>query len=103
MPARVFADARHAYVLSFGAMATAEYPKNLIYPPPFSEVVPLFCRVQPIKHLFVAGRMVRKKGFEDLLNAMHQVRRTWPQIHLQIAGDGPEPHRLTESAPRIGH
>ncbi len=85
------------------AMATVEYHRNLVTPP-FSEVVPLFCRVppintvatKPVKNLFAAGRMVRKKGLEDLINAMCQVRLACPQIHLQIAGDGPELDRLTE-------
>jgi glycosyltransferase involved in cell wall biosynthesis len=38
--------------------------------------------------VFGAGRLVRKKGFEHLIDAVGQLRRRFPAIRLVIAGEG---------------
>jgi glycosyltransferase involved in cell wall biosynthesis len=38
--------------------------------------------------VFSAGRLVRKKGFEFLIDAVRQIRIDVPSVHLVIAGDG---------------
>jgi len=84
------------------AMASAEYHKNLLNPN-FSEVIPLFSRIPPalnaktatkVVKLFTAGRFVRKKGFDYLIESVSQLVTAYPEIHLRIAGDGPERNRL---------
>jgi glycosyltransferase involved in cell wall biosynthesis len=38
--------------------------------------------------VFSAGRLVRKKGFEVLIDAARQLRRVYPNVRVLIAGDG---------------
>lgn len=38
--------------------------------------------------IFTAGRLVRKKGFEYLIDAMSQLAPAFPTLRLAIAGDG---------------
>jgi glycosyltransferase involved in cell wall biosynthesis len=38
--------------------------------------------------LFAVGRLVRKKGFEYLIDATAQLAKRWPRLHLVIAGSG---------------
>lgn len=38
--------------------------------------------------IFTAGRLVRKKGFEYLIDAMRELRLAFPTLRLAIAGDG---------------
>jgi glycosyltransferase involved in cell wall biosynthesis len=38
--------------------------------------------------VFTAGRLVRKKGFEYLIDAVRELRTAWPEIQLLIAGAG---------------
>ena len=49
-------------------------------------------------YFFAAGRLSREKGIEPLLRAMARV----PQIHLKIAGTGPEEPRLRSLAVSLG-
>ncbi len=48
------------------------------------------------------GRLVRQKGFDVLLDAFHQVRRSLPQARLVIVGDGPLRTPLRRQANRLG-
>ena len=97
---------RYADILvpSTRKMADQDYHKDLVNPR-FSEVIPRFSRVEPvaqvllktqIKNLFAVGRLVPKKGFVYLLEAMNQVVAVHPDIHLKIAGDGDERQNLTK-------
>ena len=72
--------------------------------PVFSEVIPLFTsidhetnikRSNSIKNVFSAGRLHENKGYKYLLEAMHLLRKSGMQLHLTIAGDGPELQNLT--------
>jgi glycosyltransferase involved in cell wall biosynthesis len=38
--------------------------------------------------VFAAGRLVRKKGFEYLIDAASQLSRSWPGLRVFIAGEG---------------
>jgi glycosyltransferase involved in cell wall biosynthesis len=47
-----------------------------------------------------AGRLVALKGFIHLIRAVPVLRRSFPQVRLQIAGDGPELRSLQAEAAR---
>jgi phosphatidyl-myo-inositol dimannoside synthase len=51
--------------------------------------------------LFV-GRLVRRKGADLLLSAFQQLRPTFPDLRLDIVGDGPEERDLRALAERLG-
>lgn len=48
------------------------------------------------------GRMVEKKGFHVLLQAMAEVVRAQPDIRLELAGDGPMREGLQKQAEALG-
>ena len=48
------------------------------------------------------GRLVPKKGFDVLIEAVHRLRAAGTSIVLDIAGDGEERTRLAEQACRLG-
>ncbi len=52
--------------------------------------------------LFAAGRLVRKKGFEYLIDAVGRLRVEWPSLHLVIAGEGDLRQELHERAASAG-
>lgn len=52
--------------------------------------------------LFSAGRFVRKKGFEYLLEAVARLADRWPTLTLVMAGDGDLADELREQAVRLG-
>jgi len=49
-------------------------------------------------HLVAAGRLVRQKGFDLLINAMAEICRTMPELCLHILGEGPEKEKLRRLA-----
>jgi glycosyltransferase involved in cell wall biosynthesis len=54
-------------------------------------------------YIFAMGRLVPKKGFEVLLKAFAEVRRSEEgKVDLLIAGDGPERERLQALAGQLG-
>jgi glycosyltransferase involved in cell wall biosynthesis len=54
--------------------------------------------------VFSAGRLVRKKGFEYLIDAVRTIRRDLPDIRLVIAGEGDLAEELrTRAADLAGH
>jgi glycosyltransferase involved in cell wall biosynthesis len=48
--------------------------------------------------VFSAGRLVRKKGFEHLIDAVAGAQRDTPNLRLIIAGDGDLRHELAQRA-----
>ena len=51
--------------------------------------------------LFV-GRLVRRKGVDDLIEAMVDVSSEVPGAHLTVVGDGPDRRRLEDLASSLG-
>lgn len=57
-------------------------------------------KLDPKKYLLLsAGRVVKRKGYDHLIRAMHSLDRN---IHLLILGDGPELPNLKELASNLG-
>jgi len=52
--------------------------------------------------LFTAGRFVRKKGFEYLIDAVAQLSTRWPTLRLVVGGAGDLDAELRERAGRQG-
>lgn len=52
--------------------------------------------------VFTAGRLVKKKGFEFLIDAVGALVRDLPEIRLVIAGDGDHGNELRTRAARVG-
>ena len=52
--------------------------------------------------LLFAGRLGPEKGVDILLRSLAMVAESWPQVSLEIAGDGPERSRLVDLAARLG-
>lgn len=111
---RYMADRRSMRViLRYPALwVMSRYMGNLIRPllpdPSVLEIVPYFYDppsdepppVPSENRIFTAGRLVRGKGFDELLtNILPGVKRPF---HLRIAGDGPERHRLERMAGDLG-
>jgi glycosyltransferase involved in cell wall biosynthesis len=48
------------------------------------------------KYVFAVGRLVKKKGFDLLVQAFAKVLTDYPDLQLWIAGDGPERDSLDE-------
>ncbi len=48
------------------------------------------------------GRLVERKGFDRLLDAMPRLRDEFPDLAYEIVGDGPERKALEERAQRLG-
>ena len=48
------------------------------------------------------GRLVPKKGFDVLLRAVSELVRFWPEIHVEVLGDGPEREALEQEASALG-
>jgi glycosyltransferase involved in cell wall biosynthesis len=55
-----------------------------------------------VPKLVSIGRLVEKKGFPDLLQALRLVRDTGRRFECQIYGDGPELDRLTSLRDSLG-
>jgi glycosyltransferase involved in cell wall biosynthesis len=54
------------------------------------------------KRLLFTGRLAGVKGLPMLLDAVARVKASQPDVHLKIAGDGPDRARLLEQAKRLG-
>lgn len=52
--------------------------------------------------LLSVGRLVARKGADRLIEAMPQILRCCPDVHLLIAGDGPMRAKLEESIHALG-
>jgi glycosyltransferase involved in cell wall biosynthesis len=52
--------------------------------------------------VFSAGRLVRKKGFEFLIDAVRAIRRDLPEVRLVVAGDGDLAGELRARAADLG-
>jgi glycosyltransferase involved in cell wall biosynthesis len=52
--------------------------------------------------LFTAGRFVRKKGFEYLIDAVGRLAPRWPGVRLIIAGGGDLDHELRGRVDKLG-
>ena len=56
----------------------------------------------PGPHLLAVGRLSREKGFDLLLQALAQVRATFPDADLVVAGPGPEDAALKAQSLALG-
>lgn len=56
----------------------------------------------PDGFLLYVGRFVEKKGVPFLVDAMAELRHTFPRLGLVLAGYGPEEQRLRDQAARLG-
>ncbi|HBH00770.1 MAG: hypothetical protein A2X36_02355 [Elusimicrobia bacterium GWA2_69_24] len=54
------------------------------------------------RHVLSVGRLVERKGFHHLIDAVALLRRELPDIRLSIVGDGPWRQRLEETVAREG-
>jgi phosphatidylinositol alpha-1,6-mannosyltransferase len=52
--------------------------------------------------VLAVGRLIERKGFDNLIRAYSQVRATIPEVRLVIAGRGPEAPRLTALVEELG-
>ena len=76
----------------------------------FIEKIPNFSNFEPVTEIvkrdapvFVAyGRMVPKKGFEDLIRAFQRVVQEQPEAKLVIGGDGAEKEKLIALVNELG-
>jgi len=50
------------------------------------------------RNVLTAGRLVRRKGFHLVIDALDRLRRDIPNVHLTIAGDGDEMPHLVRQA-----
>ncbi len=74
--------------------------------PNFSKIIP----VEEIKYqqadekleIYSIGRMVKKKGFDNLLRAFSLLFKSGYEARLEIAGDGPERKALLELVEELG-
>ena len=57
---------------------------------------------RPPFHLLALGRLVPKKGFPVLLMACRQLHAQGVEVHLTLAGDGPERGKIRELIDREG-
>ncbi len=48
------------------------------------------------------GRLCHQKGFDILLNYLAEVKKTRPEMHLYILGEGPDRDALTNQAQQLG-
>ncbi len=53
-------------------------------------------------HILCIGRLIREKGFDVALEAFADVRESFPEARLTVAGDGPERAVLEEQAKVLG-
>jgi len=63
--------------------------------------VPVAARDGELGVLFV-GRLVERKGADDLLTSFAQLSKEMPSVVLEIVGDGPDMGRLRELARTLG-
>jgi glycosyltransferase involved in cell wall biosynthesis len=54
------------------------------------------------RYVFAVGRVVRKKGFDLLIDAFARIAGLHPGVGLVIAGDGPERKALGSRAANLG-
>ncbi|MCY4613812.1 MAG: glycosyltransferase [Nitrospira sp.] len=90
--------------------AKSEYHRN-VPQHKFSTVIPNLARLKPvstvvkptrIEKIFAAGRFVKKKGFNILLQALAELKSMDINFSLQIAGDGPEFNSLKALSTELG-
>lgn len=54
------------------------------------------------KRILFVGRLVKRKGVDDLMNAFRNVCLEFPEARLEIVGDGPEYSSLQKLAKELG-
>lgn len=80
-------------------------PDRIVHIPNFSSLPPAAGARRPerIPVRFVScGRMVHKKGFAVLLEAVHELVERGVQLRLAIGGDGPQRAQLRRRADELG-
>ena len=98
-------------VVPFTAQAAKSESHTNIPPNKFASVIPNFSRLEPVSEvvkpartnkIFAAGRFVKKKGFNVLLEALAELKPIDGNFSLQIAGDGPEFSSLKALSTELG-
>jgi len=54
------------------------------------------------RRILFVGRLVERKGVDDLIRAFHLLLRELPDVELEVVGDGPEAARLKRLARVLG-
>jgi|GEM_PF-431470 len=100
----------HAAFVTTGCLYNVEYLERVAPRARIHEVVmgidgELFRRSEPYpggRRVIAVGRLIAKKGFAHLLDAVGRLERIAPLEHLDIVGDGPLRESLRERAKRLG-
>ena len=92
------------------SQADTSYHVDLV-DPHFSDVVPVFSRFSPvarverktrIQNLIAVGRLVSIKGFNFLIDAMHELKKSGYNLRLNIVGGGSEMESLVQQRDALG-
>jgi len=54
------------------------------------------------QELVAIGRLERRKAYDVLLDALAEIAGSFPDVHLNVFGEGPEEEALREQAQRLG-
>jgi glycosyltransferase involved in cell wall biosynthesis len=85
----------------------AKVPERRIIELPFptswgEDAVPTSAAIRNPPRIVCAARLVQEKGVDVLLRAMTVIRDEFPEVRLEIAGDGPERPPLERLAADLG-
>ena len=76
---------------------------TLLYPGVNPDISPILQELRPSKNIVLfVGRLVERKGADDLIEAFTQLSSQMENIELKIIGDGPERENLIDLAATLG-
>ncbi len=85
-------------VSRFTAAAVGEFGVTAQVIPPGVTIRSYVRKRAGVPTILAVGRLIRRKGFDRLIEALPDLRRQFSQVHLDIVGDGPDRHYLRELA-----